>query len=96
MLAAPGVVSSAGPAAENDVTDLQKVVGSTCRSEIKRREGSWTLSRRSYSPEEIKGREVVLGYRERVGLLLLQLFLNGGVTDIVFVTLFCIAELGQQ
>ena len=29
--------------------------------------------------------------RERVGLLLLRLFPNGGATDIVFVTLFCIA-----
>ena len=29
--------------------------------------------------------------RERVGLLLLLLFPNGGATDIVFVTLFCIA-----
>ena len=38
------------------------------------------------SPEEIKSREVVLGYRERVGLLLHQLFPNGGATDIVFVT----------
>ena len=33
----------------------------------------------------------MLGYRERAGLLLLQLFPNGGATDIVFVTLFCIA-----
>ena len=41
------------------------------------------------SPEEIKNREVELGLR--VGLLLLQLFPNGGATDIVFVTLFCIA-----
>ena len=41
------------------------------------------------SPEEIKSREVELGLR--VGLLLLQLFPNGGATDIVFVTLFCIA-----
>ena len=41
------------------------------------------------SPEEIKSREVELGWR--VGLLLLQLFPNGGATDIVFVTLFCIA-----
>ena len=32
--------------------------------------------------------EVELGLR--VGLLLLQLFANGGDTDIVFVTLFCI------
>ena len=31
----------------------------------------------------------MLGYR--VGLLLLQLFPNGGATDIVFMTLFCIA-----
>ena len=36
------------------------------------------------SPEEIKSREVELGLR--VGLLLLQLFPNGGATDIVFVT----------
>ena len=38
-------------------------------------------------PEEIKNREVELGWR--VGLLSLQLFPNGGATDIVFVTLFC-------
>ena len=50
--------------------------------------GRWAgLSRRS--PEEIKSREVVLGLR--VGLLLLQLFPNGGAIDVVFVTLFCIA-----
>ena len=48
-------------------------------------------SQEEASPEETKSREVVLGYRERVGLLLLQLFPNGGATDIVFVTLFCIA-----
>ena len=36
------------------------------------------------SPEEVKSREVELGLR--VGLLLLQLFPNGGATDIVFVT----------
>ena len=41
------------------------------------------------SPEEIKSREVELGLR--AGLILLQLFLNSGATDIVFVTLFCIA-----
>ena len=39
------------------------------------------------SPEEFKSREVVLCYRERVGLLLLQLFPNSGATDIVLVTL---------
>ena len=38
------------------------------------------------SPEEIKSREVELGFR--VGLLSLQSFPNGGATDIVFVTLF--------
>ena len=41
------------------------------------------------SPEDIKSREVELGLR--VGLLSLQLFPNGGATDIVFVTVFCIA-----
>ena len=41
------------------------------------------------TPEEIKSREVELGLK--VGFLLLQLFPNGGATDSVFVTLFCIA-----
>ena len=41
------------------------------------------------SPEEIRSREVELGLR--AGLLSLQLFPNGGTTDIVFVTLFRIA-----
>ena len=50
---------------------------------------SWTESQEEASPEEIKSREVVLGFR--VGLLLLQLFPSGGATDIVFVTLFYIA-----
>ena len=40
-------------------------------------------SHEEVSPEEIKSREAVLGLR--VGLLLLQLFPNGGATDIVFV-----------
>ena len=76
--------------------------------EIKRREVSWTLTKKldafaglgeikrrevvlepQVSPEEIKSREVELGLR--VGLLLLQLFSSGGATDIVCVTLFCIA-----
>ena len=38
------------------------------------------------SPEEIKSREVERGLK--VGLLLHQLFLNSGATDIVFVPLF--------
>ena len=50
-------------------------------------EGGELDSQEEASPEEIKSREVVLGYqRERVGLLLLQLFPNGRATDIVFVT----------
>ena len=52
--------------------------------EIKRRE---VVSK--VSPEEIKSMEVELGLK--VGLLSLQLFLTGGATDIVFVTLFRIA-----
>ena len=54
--------------------------------EIKRRE---VVLDPQVSPEEIKSREVEMD--SRVGLLLLQLFPNGGTTDIVFVTLFCIA-----
>ena len=54
--------------------------------EIKRRE---VVLDPQVSPEKTKNREVELGLR--VGLLLLQLFPNGGATDIVFVTLFCIA-----
>ena len=49
--------------------------------EIKRRE---VVLDTQVNPEEIKSREVELG----VGLLLHQLFLNSGATDIVFVTLF--------
>ena len=49
-------------------------------------EGDELDSHEEASPEEIKSREVVLGWRERVGLLLLQLFPNGGATDMVFVT----------
>ena len=41
------------------------------------------------SPEEIKRRQVELALK--VGFLLLQLFPNGGATDIVFVTLFSTA-----
>ena len=46
-------------------------------------------SHEEVSPEEIKSREVEPGLR--VGLLSLQLFPSGGATDIIFVTLFCIA-----
>ena len=54
--------------------------------EIKRRE---VVLDPQVSPEEIKSREVELGLR--VGLLSLRLFPSGGASDIVFVTLFCIA-----
>ena len=48
--------------------------------EIKRREVLGELdSQEEASPEEIKSREVVLGYK--VGLLLLQLFPIGRATD---------------
>ena len=43
------------------------------------------------SPEESRSREVELGLRVGLLLVLLHLFPNGGATDIVFVTLFCIA-----
>ena len=51
-------------------------------------EGGELDSHEEASPEETECREVVLGYiyRERVQLLLLQSFPNGGATDIVFVT----------
>jgi len=55
-------------------------------------EGDELDSQEEASLAEMKSREVVLATeRERVGLLLLQLFPNGGATDIVFVTLFYIA-----
>ena len=54
--------------------------------EIKRRE---VVPDPKVSPEEIKSREVELGLK--AGLLLHQSFLNSGVLDIVFVTLFCTA-----
>ena len=61
-----------------------------CHTESRRdqEEGGELDPHEEVIPEEIKNREVVLGLR--VGLLLLQLFPNGGATDIVFVTLFCI------
>ena len=60
-----------------------------------REQGGELDSHEEVSLEEIKSTPcwawelVELGLR--VGLLLLQLFPNGGATDIVFVTLFCIA-----
>ena len=60
--------------------------------EIKRREVSWTLTKKlSQKRSRATGRIKSDWARERVGLLLLQLFPNCGATDIIFVTLFCIA-----
>ena len=52
--------------------------------EIKRREVSWTLRKKLAQKRSRAGRWCWA--RERVGLLLLQLFPNGGATDIVFLT----------
>ena len=57
---------------------------------MKRREVSWTKKKLAQKSSRA-GRWCWAIERERVGLLLLQLFPNGGATDIVFVTLFCIA-----
>ena len=51
---------------------------------------SWTLTKKLTQKRSRAGRWRWARERERVGLLLLQ-FTNGGATDIVFVTLFCIA-----
>ena len=50
---------------------------------------SWTLTKKLAQKRSRAGRWHWA--RERVGLLLLKLFPNGGATDIVSVTLFCIA-----
>ena len=65
-------------------TLTKKLDASAGPGEIMRRE---VVLDPQVSPEEIKSREVELGLR--VGLLSLQVFFNGGATDIV--TLFCIA-----
>ena len=57
--------------------------------EIERREVIWTLTKKLAQKRSRAGRWCWA--RERAGLLLLELFPNGGATDIVFVTLFCIA-----
>ena len=83
-----------------------------CQSpgEIKRREASWTLTKKLDFHSRVQARSrggrwcwtLKLAQRRsragrcscmglRVGLPLLQLFPNGGATDIDFVTLFCIA-----
>ena len=54
--------------------------------EIKRREVSWTLTKK-LAQKRSRGERWCLA-RERVGLRLLQLFPNGGATDIVFVNQF--------
>ena len=52
-------------------------------------EGGELDSHEEISPEEIKSRRWC--WAGELGLLSLQLFPNGGATDIVFVTRFCIA-----
>ena len=59
--------------------------------EIKRREVSWTLTKKLAQKRSRAGRWCWA--RERVGLLLFWLFPNGRAIDIVFMTLFCI-EVG--
>ena len=51
----------------------------------------WTLTKKLDQKRSRAGRWCWTRERERAGLLLLQLFPNGGATDIVFVTVFCIA-----
>ena len=63
---------------------LQKATGFT-ESRRDQEEVGELDSQEEASPGEIKSREGVLGCRQRVGLLL-QLFPNGGTTDIVIVT----------
>ena len=55
-------------------------------------EGGELDSHEEASPEEIKGREVELGLRD--GLLLLQLFPNGGATDTALT--FCCSGGGPR
>ena len=60
----------------------------TSPGEIKKREVNWTLKKKLAQKRLRAGRWCLA---ERAGLLLLQLFPNGGATDIVLLTL-----LGQQ
>ena len=59
------------------------LTNSSAESRRDQEEEGELASHEEASPEEIKSREVVLGWRERerVGLPLLQLFPNGGATD---------------
>ena len=59
-----------------------------CESRRDEEEGGELDSQEEASPEEIKSREVVLGYRERELDFCFSCFPTGA-TDIVFVTLFC-------
>ena len=54
--------------------------------EITRREVSWTFTKKLAQKRSSAGMRCWARERERVGLLLLQLFSNGGATDTVFVT----------
>ena len=69
------------------------ILNTSCNSPGGRREVSWTLRKKLAQKRSRAGRWCRAREREResVGLLLLQLFPYGGATNIVFVTLFCIA-----
>ena len=75
---------------EGGELDSHEEVGHFCGSRRDQEEGGVAgrevLLDPQVSPEEIKSRELELGLK--AGLLLPQLFLNSGATDIVFVTLF--------
>ena len=82
----PATAESRRDEEEGGELDSHEEVRRICGSRRDEEEGGELDSQEEASPDEIKSREVVLGERERVGLLLLRLFPNGGATDIVFVT----------
>ena len=73
----------------NQVAQRMKTNNKKSPGETKMREVSWTLTKKLAQKRSSAG--WWCWAIERVQLLLLQLFSNGGATDIVFVTLFCIA-----
>ena len=79
----------AGNKPADGTEDARRGIRTESPGEIKRREVSWTLTKKLSQKRSRQGRWCWA--RERVGLLLLQLFPNCGATDIVFVTLFCMA-----
>ena len=72
--------------ASEDIKQKQNERRAQSPGEIKRREVSWTPMKKLAQKRSRAGRWYWAMERERVGLLLLQLFPNSGATDIVFVT----------